>query len=118
MENTMPAPPRYYGSELISIKLKRRDVIFIGQTISKYPVDGIAEFLKIINKTVKESDVIDEDFLNEIVEIKITVNLLFDIHNKLGAEQEFFYADFNATIAVQLTAMISELFSTDVDLAT
>ena len=31
----MPAPPRYYGSELISIKLKRRDVIFIGQTISK-----------------------------------------------------------------------------------
>ena len=118
-EVVLPTPNviKFYGNELITLNLKRKDIFFIGQTISKYPLDSIAKFISLINKTYTESDVMDETFLNTEIPLTITVDMLFDIHKKLGIEQEFFYADFNATVGVTLTAMITELFSVNSELA-
>ena len=115
---TIPNVIKFYGNELITLNLKRKDIFFFFFFISKYPLDSVAKFVNIIRDTFSKTDDINEVFLNTFIPLTITVDMLFDVHKKLGCEQEFYYADFNATIAVQLTAMISELFSTDVDLAT
>lgn len=115
---TIPNVIKFYGNELITLNLKRKDVFFIGQTISKYPLDSIAKLVNIIRDTFSKTDDINEVFLNTFIPLTITVDMLFDVHKKLGCEQEFYYSDFNLSIGAVLTETITNLFSTNVELAT
>ena len=74
--------------------------------------------MNIIRDTFSKTDEINEVFLNTFIPLTITVDMLFDVHKKLGCEQEFYYADFNLSIGAVLTETITNLFSTNVELAT
>ena len=64
---TIPNVIKFYGNELITLNLKRKDIFFIGQTISKYPIDSVAKFVNIIRDTFSKTDDINEVFLNTFV---------------------------------------------------
>jgi len=96
---------RNYFLETITFSLAKKDLFFIGQTLStKYVNSDIAPFINNINRSCVDATDLDID-----VVITLTIEQLFSIIDKLGKEPEFYYAQFNKEINDTLSQAISEI---------
>lgn len=100
---------RNYFIETITFSLAKKDLFFIGQTLStKYVNSDIAPFINNINRSYVDATGLDID-----VVITLTIEQLFSIINKLGKEPEFYYAQFNKEINDTLAQAINDLDDED-----
>lgn len=100
---------RNYFIETITFSLAKKDLFFIGQTLStKYVNSDIAPFINNINRSYVDATGLDID-----VVITLTIEQLFSIIDKLGKEPEFYYAQFNKEINDTLAQAINDLDDED-----
>ncbi|GEM_PF-2561275 len=96
---------RDYFNETVTFSLPKKDLFFIGQTLStKYVNSDVAPFINAINRFCVDATDLDID-----VVFTLKIQQLISIIEKLGKEPEFYYSSFNKEVEAKLIQAISEM---------